>query len=182
MAVIRKKRAPASAGPHSRQGHFACVAKLASTVLQTVSTGGKVAAGAKLRGAGSDLRSFLVEAGALANAGEVGRLSPDQFIEQWSGAFTFEELTAIVVPERTLARRRKAGEPLTVEETERALRLARIATEAERVFADRAKAARWLRKPNRVLNLQTPLALLETETGARAVEEVLGQIDHGVYA
>ena len=50
------------------------------------------------------------------------------------------------------------------------------------MFADPAKAARWLRKPNRVLNLQTPLTLLETETGARAVEEALGQIDHGVYA
>lgn len=188
MAAIRKKKASATTIADNKRGHFASVesAKLAGVVsqkfLSTLPAGGQDAVGAKLFGAGPDLRAFLVEAASLANSGEVGRLSPEQFVEQWSGAFTFEELTAIVIPERTLARRKKAGEPLTIDETERALRLARIATEAERVFADPAKAARWLRKPNRVLNLQTPLALLETETGARAVEEVLGQIDHGVYA
>ena len=188
MATIRKKKAPAPALAESRRGHFASVesAKLAGIFLDkfpsTPRSGRPDAAGAKAARTGTGLRGLLAEAATLANSGEVGRLSAEQFVEQWSVAFTFEELTAIVIPERTLARRKKAGEPLTVDETERALRLARIATEAERVFADPAKAARWLRKPNRVLNLQTPLTLLETETGARAVEEALGQIDHGVYA
>jgi putative toxin-antitoxin system antitoxin component (TIGR02293 family) len=50
------------------------------------------------------------------------------------------------------------------------------------VFGDAAKAARWLRKPNRALNGLEPLRLLQTETGGRAVEELLGQIDHGIFA
>ena len=54
--------------------------------------------------------------------------------------------------------------------------------DAERVFGDAAKAGRWLRKHNRALNGQVPLQLLQTETGGRAVEELLGQIDHGIFA
>ena len=57
----------------------------------------------------------------------------------------------LVVPKRTLARRRAGNELLTVEETDKALRLKRIAVQAERVFGDPAKAHRWLRKPKRAL-------------------------------
>jgi putative toxin-antitoxin system antitoxin component (TIGR02293 family) len=73
-------------------------------------------------------------------------------------------------------------EPLTIPETDRALRLARATTEAARVFGDPDKVARWLRKPNASLGGQTPLSLLRSETGAKAVEEILIQIDHGIFA
>lgn len=130
---------------------------------------------------GSSLKGVLEEAWALALRGEVGRISAEQLMHEWTAFFTPEEIFAAVIPARTLARRKAKGEPLTIEETERALRFARIAAETNRVFANPTKAARWLRKPNRALNKQTPLSLLETETGARAVEELLGQIDHGIY-
>lgn len=125
---------------------------------------------------------YLDEANDLATTGEAPRLSADTLLTHWSRVFSTDELNEIVIPQRTFARRKANGEPLTVDETERALRLARIAVEAERVFADTQKAARWLRKPNRALNAHAPLALLVTETGARAVEELLGQIDHGFFA
>lgn len=92
------------------------------------------------------------------------------------------ELFTLVIPKRTLARRRAAREPLTVEETDKAMRLMRIATQAERVFGDPGKVHRWLRKPKHALNGETPIAFLASEEGARVVEEMLHRIDHGMAA
>src|SRR5208282_4727831 len=50
--------------------------------------------------------------------------------------YSEKELSDLVVPKRTLARRRSDNELLTVEETDKALRLKRIATLAEQVFGD----------------------------------------------
>ncbi len=96
--------------------------------------------------------------------------------------YSDKELSDLVVPKRTLARRRSDNELLTVEETDKALRLKRIATLAEQVFGDPAKAHRWLRKPKRGLAGETPLAYLASETGARVVEEMLRRIEHGIFA
>jgi putative toxin-antitoxin system antitoxin component (TIGR02293 family) len=96
--------------------------------------------------------------------------------------FSDEEIWALVVPKRTLARRVADDEPLTVEETDKALRLERIAALADRVFGNPAKAHRWLRKPKTMLNGLTPVAFLASETGARTVEEMLYQIQHGMFA
>ena len=73
------------------------------------------------------------------------------------------ELSDLVVPKRTLARRRSDKELLTVEETDKALRLKRVATLAEQVFGEPAKAHRWMRKPKRGLSGETPLAFLASE-------------------
>lgn len=96
--------------------------------------------------------------------------------------YTEGEISGLVVPQRTLARRRADREALTVEETDKALRLGRIARLAGRVFGDLEKAYRWLRKPKRGLNGQTPVAFLASEEGARKVEEMLYRIDHGMAA
>ena len=92
------------------------------------------------------------------------------------------EISELVVPKRTLARRRADHELLTVEETDKALRLGRIARQAARVFGDPTKAHRWLRKPKRALNGETPVTFLASEEGARKVEEMLHRIDHGIFA
>jgi putative toxin-antitoxin system antitoxin component (TIGR02293 family) len=110
------------------------------------------------------------------------RARPDDLSDLASSGFSEAEIFDLVVPKRTLARRRAAGELLTVEETDKALRLKRIATEAERVFGDPAKAHRWLRKPKRALNGATPLAFLASEEGARKVEGMLVRIEHGMFA
>ena len=95
--------------------------------------------------------------------------------------FSVEEIYRFVAPRRTLARRNANGEPLTVEENDGALRIVRIADMAKRIFGDRAIAFDWLRKPNRGMDGITPIDLLESETGARLVEQALHQIDHGIY-
>ena len=101
---------------------------------------------------------------------------------KWLHNYTDEEIHTFVVPKRTLARRVAAREPLSIEETDKAVRLGRIDRLAAEVFGDPAKAHRWLRKPKRALGDETPLAYLATEAGARAVEEMLNQIDHGMRA
>jgi putative toxin-antitoxin system antitoxin component (TIGR02293 family) len=96
--------------------------------------------------------------------------------------YSQDEIFALVVPRRTFARRQKRRELLTVEETDRAIRLARIAELADQVFGDRTKAQRWLRKPKGSLGRATPLAYLASEAGARLVEEMLYRIDSGILA
>jgi putative toxin-antitoxin system antitoxin component (TIGR02293 family) len=96
--------------------------------------------------------------------------------------FSEEELYELVIPKRTLGRRRASDELLTVEETDKAMRLMRIVRQAQRVFGEPGKAHRWLRKPKHALNGETPVAFLASEEGARTVEEMLHRIDHGMAA
>jgi putative toxin-antitoxin system antitoxin component (TIGR02293 family) len=123
----------------------------------------------------------------LKSSGELplapaARARADIVNELAAHGYSEEELSDLVVPKRTLARRRSGNELLTVEETDKALRLKRIAALAEQVFGNRAKAHRWMRKPKRSLSGEAPLAYLASENGARIVEEMLGRIEHGIYA
>jgi putative toxin-antitoxin system antitoxin component (TIGR02293 family) len=70
----------------------------------------------------------------------------------------------------------------TNEESDRAIRTARITGLAEKVFGDDTKASRWLRKPKTRLHGQTPIDLLTSEAGARLIEEILLQLDYGFAA
>lgn len=93
-----------------------------------------------------------------------------------------EHLTRVLrIPLRTLARRKKERR-LQAAESDRLLRVARIAAFAEDVLGDVAKAGRWLQKPNRALGGVIPLDQLDTDIGAWHVEQVLGRIAHGVYS
>jgi putative toxin-antitoxin system antitoxin component (TIGR02293 family) len=82
-------------------------------------------------------------------------------------------------PERTLMRRRK-GARFLADESDRLVRVARIAALAEEALGQRDKAGRWLQKPNRALGGATPLDHLDTELGAQQVEQILGRVGHGV--
>ena len=94
---------------------------------------------------------------------------------------TFSEVSSIVISPRTLKHRRARGEKLSNEETERAIRVGRILSQAELVFGSHDKALLWLRTPDERLNNRTPLSMLPTEAGGRLVESMLWQIDDGVY-
>lgn len=91
------------------------------------------------------------------------------------------EIDALVISKRTRARRKANAETLSVEEQDRAFRLAQIQVCADRVFANHEKSSRWLRTPNNRLSRQTPLEVLKSAAGAAVVMEILGQIDHGIY-
>ena len=96
--------------------------------------------------------------------------------------FSMKELQELVINPRTLRHRRRRRERLSVEESHRVVRLARMLSSAERTFGDRERAWRWLRKANHSLGSHSPLDLLATETGARAVEEALVRLDEGMFA
>ncbi|MGH7717477.1 MAG: type II RES/Xre toxin-antitoxin system antitoxin [Gemmatimonadaceae bacterium] len=82
---------------------------------------------------------------------------------------------------RTLQRKRAEGRPLSTDESDRLARLARLVVRSEQALGNRDKAHRWLAKPNRALGGQRPLALLDSDAGALAVERLLGRIEHGVH-
>ena len=71
---------------------------------------------------------------------------------------------------------------LSVDESDRLARLARLVVRAEEALGDAEKARHWLTQPNRALGGQRPLTLLDSDAGALAVERVLGRIELGVYS
>jgi len=93
---------------------------------------------------------------------------------------TADELANLVhVSRRTMSRRKKDGR-LKPDESERALRLIRLYQRAADVLGDPAEARSWLKEPNFALGEETPLEFADTEPGARRVEHILGQIEHGI--
>lgn len=86
------------------------------------------------------------------------------------------------IPRRTLTRRLSQRSRLTVAESDRTVRLARVFANAVEMIGDEGKAIEWLRTPNRALGGERPLDQLDTDLGARAVEDILGRIAYGVYS
>lgn len=95
---------------------------------------------------------------------------------------THRDLLAVLgTAARTLARR-KQGRHLSPLESDRLYRLARVTQLAAEALGGVDKARAWLGRANRSLGGPTPLSLLDTEIGARQVEEALTRINHGMYA
>ena len=95
---------------------------------------------------------------------------------------TAKDLVRILeLPPRTLARRKKERR-LHADESDRLLRLGRVAALAEEVLGSRERATRWLHEPNPALGGESPLRTLDSDLGARQVEDVLVRIAHGVYS
>jgi len=92
-----------------------------------------------------------------------------------------DEIHSIIIPARTLQHRRSRHERLTIEESDRVIRALRVLSAAEGVYESRERALQWLRRSNPRLNDRVPISLLNTDTGARIVEELLGQIDEGYF-
>lgn len=97
------------------------------------------------------------------------------------GISSSELLRTLRLPPRTLARRKKAG-LLSADESDRLARLGRIGGLAEEVLGNPARAGRWLREPNPALGDTPPLNWLDTDVGAKEVEQLLSRIAHGVYS
>jgi putative toxin-antitoxin system antitoxin component (TIGR02293 family) len=86
------------------------------------------------------------------------------------------------IPQRTLTRRLSQASLLTPGESDRTVRMARVYAGAVEMIGDREKAIEWLSTPNRALGGEKPLDQLDTDTGARMVEDVLGRIAYGVHS
>ncbi len=93
-----------------------------------------------------------------------------------------QEIERFVIPQRTRRHRADRNQPLTVDESDRAVRLLRVQTLAEETFEDKEKANRWLRRPLVELRGEPPLDIAQTEAGARVIETILGKIAWGAAA
>jgi len=110
-----------------------------------------------------------------------GRLAPSIIKRLVALGLERPEIDAVIIPSRTLQHRRSRREKLTIEESDRVLRVIRVLSLAETVYGSRERALAWLRKPHARLDGRTPLSLLHTDTGSRIVEELLIQIDEGMF-
>ena len=78
---------------------------------------------------------------------------PEQAVAAVQGtSFSHPEIEQLVIPARTRRYRREHKQPLTVDESDRLVRLARIQALAEDVFGDTGKANKWLRQGLNVLS------------------------------
>jgi len=97
--------------------------------------------------------------------------------------WTREKLAkAIDLVPRTVARRLARGARLTVPESERVLRVARVLARANDVLEGEAKAKTWLEEPSTALAGRAPIDLLRTDIGTELVLTELLKIDHGMWA
>jgi putative toxin-antitoxin system antitoxin component (TIGR02293 family) len=93
-----------------------------------------------------------------------------------------QQFTAVFgIPPRTVARRKEARH-LNPQESDRLYRVARAVSLAVEVLGSIDKARIWLKAPNRALGCEVPLDLLDTEIGARQVEEVLLRLNYGIFS
>jgi putative toxin-antitoxin system antitoxin component (TIGR02293 family) len=96
--------------------------------------------------------------------------------------FELKDFLEVVIPLRTLKHRRERKEPLNLDESDRLARLVRLWELGVRVFGSPDKARRWLSKPKVRFGERTPLSMMRTDLGGRMVEEMLIQIDEGMFA
>ncbi len=95
-----------------------------------------------------------------------------------ASGLTLKELAgALDLSPRSLQRRRRGR--LARFESDRLYRMARVLALARESLGDGARASRWLRRTNRALGGVAPLAAVDTELGARQVENLLGRIAYG---
>lgn len=87
-----------------------------------------------------------------------------------------------LIPRATLARKR-AGALLSADQSEKLARLARIWVFAREVWGGDGAARDFLMRPHAMLEDQTPLdVVIESETGAELVREILGRLQFGSAA
>jgi len=97
------------------------------------------------------------------------------------GGLSKDEVFHIIVNPRTLKHRKSKHQPLSREESERAVRTVRILSQAQTVLGDRQRALEWLRAPKKRFEGRSAMNMLSTEAGGRLVEQMLIQIDEGMF-
>jgi putative toxin-antitoxin system antitoxin component (TIGR02293 family) len=113
----------------------------------------------------------LVEAGLPSNV--IPRLINHGLLET--------EVFHIIINLRTFKHRKSKNQRLSKEESERAVRTVRIISRAQSTLGDQERALQWLRTPKKRFEGRTPFQMLSTEIGGRLVEQMLIQIDEGMF-
>jgi len=140
-------------------------------------------------------------AGAEARRALEAWMSPDigrrlELVEEIREGFGFAQVAALakeagvaaqeliefgIIPRRTFTHS-KRNQRFTPTQSARLARFFRIQQKAKGTFESAEKAMQWLKRPTRPLQDHAPVSLLDTEEGARLVEDLLTRIDHGIAA
>ena len=92
-------------------------------------------------------------------------------------------IVRLIGPRSTIERKLTGSIRLDLQESDRLARLSRIITKAEAVFGNAEKARHWMERPSsRLPRGESPLSLLDTDSGTQVVSERLLQIEHGIFA
>ena len=131
---------------------------------------------AEILGLGTSIRTV----GELETAVSAGL--PKRSLERLSARLHSDRCMACaykfkVVPRATWKRRTKR---LSVEESEKTERLARVLAAAEYVWDDRDQAREWMNRPHQELDGKSALEVARTELGARRVESLLDKLFFGL--
>jgi putative toxin-antitoxin system antitoxin component (TIGR02293 family) len=124
--------------------------------------------GVKHRKTGALTLAYSVEKGLPVSALDkfATRVSPDD-----ARRFSYR-----VVPKPTLERRRRDKQPLSLDESDRLARIAKVFAFGLEVFHDEAKVRSFLNRPHPMLDERPPLEIaLATGPGADAVINLLGR-------
>jgi putative toxin-antitoxin system antitoxin component (TIGR02293 family) len=108
---------------------------------------------------------------------------PIATLEQFSAysGILMRDLLEVVIPPRTLKHRRQRNEPLSIDESDRLARVAKIYELAVKVYGDRDDGRKWLSGKKQRFDGKTALEMLRTRVGEQAVQEFLIQIDEGMF-
>jgi putative toxin-antitoxin system antitoxin component (TIGR02293 family) len=130
--------------------------------------GGEAAVGRRIR-TGEDMSAAIREG------------FPTSVVDAFLGrsGLTLQEVASSLDLSTRSLQRRKHQRRLARYESDRLYRLARLLALADYFIGGRDKAVEWMKRPNRVLGGVAPLKLLDTESGARQVEDILGRIGYG---
>jgi len=89
---------------------------------------------------------------------------------------------AVGLSRSTMAARIKGDQPLSLGESDKLIRLAKVLKRANEVLGDLEAAKKWMRRDIRSLGGVQPISLLDTESGYELVMDTLGRIEHGIAA
>ena len=97
--------------------------------------------------------------------------------------FSNREMSAVLsISESTLTRREKSQQPLTRDESEKAIQLSALVAHGLEVFENEPGFYDWLHTENPALGKITPLSLLDSALGREQVRSILYRIQHGIYS
>ncbi len=106
--------------------------------------------------------------------------SVNSFIEHSS--LTKKQVSRMInISERTL-QRNSPDKTINTNSSERLIKLTRLFYKGISVFNKKEKFITWLNRPNRSLDNQLPIELIETNMGIDLVIDELLKIEHGVFS
>jgi len=97
------------------------------------------------------------------------------------GLSTSALATKLGIARRTVTRKRGNGAPLSSETSEKLLRVARVRNLGRVLFTTDEAVSEWMSKPESALSDMAPLDLLDTDLGAREVENLLRALAYGHF-